>query len=119
MKEHSLFLELGFTPRDSRMAEEADAFRVAFERLLTDATDLAYGNASAQAIQSQQFVTPYTIPAENLTNFYTGVPTNTHLTREESMLAANDSSAPDPGGARSRGCAQPQGIPNDSSFGGV
>ncbi len=94
MKEHSLFLELGFTPRDASMAEEADEFRTAFEELLTDATDLAYGNASADAIQSQQFVTPYTIPAENVTNFYTGVPTNTCLTREESMLAASNGSAP-------------------------
>lgn len=92
MKEHSLFLELGFTPRDTGLAEEADEFRVAFEELLTDATDLAYGNASEKAIQSQQFVTPYTIAAENLTNFYTGVPTNTCLTREESMLTAGNGS---------------------------
>ncbi len=97
MKEHSLFLMLGFTPRDKNMADEANEFRMIFERLLTEATDLADGNASAQAIQSQQFVTPYTIPPENLTNFYTGVPTNTRLTREESQLMANDGSAPSAG----------------------
>lgn len=97
MKEHSLFLQLAFTPRDMSMAQEAAEFRVAFEKLLTEATDLAHGNASEQAIQSQQFVTPYTIPAENLTSFYTGVPTNTRLTREESMLGPNTGSSPSTG----------------------
>lgn len=97
MKEHSLFLMLGFTPRDKSMASEADEFRVVFEKLLTEATDLAHGNASAKAIESQQFVTPYTISAENLTNFYTGVPTNTCLTREESMLAPSDGASPSAG----------------------
>lgn len=92
MKEHSLFLELGFTPRDTSLAEEADEFRAVFEELLTEATDLAYGNASEKAVRSQQFVTPYTIAAENLTNFYTGVPTNTCLTREESMILAGNGS---------------------------
>ena len=31
MKEHSLFLELGFTRRDIRSANEAKNFRIAFE----------------------------------------------------------------------------------------
>lgn len=31
MKEHSLFLELGFTPRDTEFAQEADAFRKEFD----------------------------------------------------------------------------------------
>jgi hypothetical protein len=97
MKEHSLFLRLGFTPRDKSMADEAEAFRNAFEQLLIEATDLAYGNASAEAIQSQQFVTPYTISAENVTSFYTGVPTNTCLTREESMLEPSNGTAPSAG----------------------
>lgn len=94
MKEHSLFLELGFTPRDSRVAAEAGEFRVGFERLLSETTELAYGIVSDQAVESQQFVTPYTVDAENLTNFYTGVPINTGLTREELMLAADTDTAP-------------------------
>ena len=94
MKEHSLFLKLGFTPKDKCQADEADGFRIVFEKLLIEATDLANGNASRQAIQSQQFVTPYTISAEDLTNFYTCVPTNTGLTRKESMLAASNGAMP-------------------------
>ena len=88
MKEHSLFLALGFTPKDSHMAAEANEFRVSFEKLLVEATDLAYGNVSMEAVNSQQFVTPYTVDAENVTSFYTGIPLNTHLTREELSLSA-------------------------------
>ena len=94
MKEHSLFLKLGFTPKDKCLADEADGFRIVFEKLLIEATDLACGNASQQAIQSQQFVTPYTISAEEVTNFYTGVPTNTCLTHKESLLTASNGGAP-------------------------
>lgn len=89
MKEHSLFLALGFTPKDSHVAAEAREFIVGFEKLLVEATDLAYGNVSREALTSQQFVTPYTVDAENLTSFYTGVPFNTYLTREELNLSAH------------------------------
>lgn len=88
MKEHSLFLALGFAPKDSHMAAEANEFREGFEKLLVETTDLAYGNVSREAVSSQQFVTPYTANAENMTSFYTGVPINTHLTHEESNLSA-------------------------------
>lgn len=94
MKEHSLFLELGFTPRDSRAAAEASEFRTGFDKLLTDATDMAHGNASRKAVESQQFVTQYTADAEKLTNFYTSIPINTCLTREETMLTPSSDTAP-------------------------
>ncbi len=94
MKEHSLFLELGFTPRDSRAAAEASEFRAGFDKLLTDATDMAYGNVSRKAVESQQFVTQYTADAEKLTNFYTSISINTCLTREEAMLTPSSDTAP-------------------------
>ena len=31
MKEHSFFLEVGFTPKDSNYIDEADAFRMEFD----------------------------------------------------------------------------------------
>jgi hypothetical protein len=57
MKEHSFFLRAGFTPKDTRLIAEADRFRVEFEKLLSEATELAYGNVSYQAIKSNQFIT--------------------------------------------------------------
>ena len=86
MKEHSLFLQLAFTPKDSAAGEEAAGFRTGFENLLTQATELASGNVSRAAIESQQITTPYTMEAERLTYFYTGVPVNTSLTQRQTML---------------------------------
>lgn len=86
MKEHSFFLEIGFTPRDKDMAEQAGMFRRKFEQLLSIATALANGNVSANALNSRQITTQYTVEAERLTNFYTGIPFNLDLTRSEQML---------------------------------
>jgi hypothetical protein len=86
MKEHSLFLQLGFTPKDSAVGEAAAAFRAGFESLLTQATELANGSVSRAAIESQQITTQYTLEAERLTYFYTGVPINMSLTQQEAML---------------------------------
>ncbi len=87
MKEHSLFLQLGFTPRDSSLGAEAASLRMGFEQLLEDAVELADGVVSSAALQSQQFTTPYTADAERLTQFYTGVPIDSALSRQETMLA--------------------------------
>lgn len=86
MKEHSFFLEVGFTPRDKNIGERAGMFRQRFEQLLSEATDLANGNVSANALSSHQATTQYTLDAERLTNFYTGVPFNLDLTRREELL---------------------------------
>ena len=94
MKEHSLFLGLGFTPKDSHMAVEASEFRMGFERLLAEATRLANGNVDKQAAESQQFITQYTMEAERLTYFYTGVPIDSSVTYEESMLTADSNTEP-------------------------
>ena len=85
MKEHSFFLEIGFTPRDKKMAERAGDFRQKFEQLLLDATSLANGNVSENLLGSQA-TTQYTLEAERLTNFYTGIPFNFSLTRREEAL---------------------------------
>ena len=86
MKEHSFFLEVGFTPRDKNMSEQAGVFKQRFEQLLSDATALANGNVSANTLNSRQATTQYTLEAERLTSFYTGMPFNLDLTRREEML---------------------------------
>ena len=94
MKEHALFLELGFTPRDSDIAEEVSALRMVFEQLLDEATELAHGNVSRQAIESQQFITQYTMQAERVTQFYTDVPINMQITQKESAIESQNHGAP-------------------------
>ncbi len=86
MMEHSFFLQIGFTPKDAKMAIDARNFRMEFERLLTEALELANGNVSYEAVESRQFVTQYTSEAERLTGLYTGMPFNLNLTRREMML---------------------------------
>ena len=66
MKEHSFFLEIGFTPKDRRMKENAGMFRRRFEQLLSEATTLANGNVSENAVSSRQITTQYTLEAERL-----------------------------------------------------
>lgn len=94
MKEHSFFLEIGFGPKDSQSASIAGDFSNDFEKLLSEATDLACGNVSYKAIESNQFVTKYTIDAEKLTDFYTGVRFNSGLTRRELMLVPANEHTP-------------------------
>ena len=95
MKEHSFFLEIGFTPRDEHWADQAAMFREGFEQLLSEVTTLANGNVSANALSSNQATTQFTLEAERLTNFYTGVPFNFDLTRREEMLQPASMRMPD------------------------
>lgn len=95
MKEHSFFLEIGFTPRDKSMGDQAAMFREGFEQLLSEATGLANGNVSANTLNSHQATTQYTLEAERLTNFYTGIPFNLDLTRREEMLQPGGFGMPD------------------------
>lgn len=89
MKEHSFFLEIGFTPRDSDFTETADEFRQEFDEVLRRVIALSDGVVGAGVLQSGEVVTPYTLQAEEATKFYTGVPIMTGLTKLEENLAAD------------------------------
>ena len=52
MKEHSFFLQLGFTPRDINFTRRADEFRMAFDRLLWDVVVLSDGVVSRNSLES-------------------------------------------------------------------
>lgn len=88
MKEHSFFLEIGFTPRDSDFTETADEFRQEFDDVLRRAIALSDGVVGAGVLQSGEVVTPYTLQAEEASKFFTGVPILTGLTKLEENLSA-------------------------------
>lgn len=92
MKEHSFFLEIGFTPRDGNYTSQADSFRKAFDALLADAIALSNGVVSQDVLQSGEVVTPYTLQAEMLSTYYTGVRIQTELTQSESALSGDGAS---------------------------
>ena len=89
MKEHSFFLEIGFTPRDGNYVNQADSYRNAFDALLADAIALSNGIVSQEVLQSGEIVTPYTLQAEMLSVYYTGVRIQTDLTQSEHGLSGD------------------------------
>jgi hypothetical protein len=96
MKEHSLFLELGFTPRDASFTQQADVFRREFDGILGEAISLSNGVVNPGVLQSGEVVTPYTLNAEMATTFFTGVQIPTQLTQAEAGLAGGGAMAANP-----------------------
>ncbi len=90
MKEHSFFLEIGFTPRDSNFTKTADEFRLAFDKVLKEVIMLSDGVVGVDFLDSGEVVTPYTLKAEEVSAFYTGVPINMELTQMEDKLSGGD-----------------------------
>lgn len=83
MKEHSLFLQMAFTPIDDGYTNRANDFRMEFDRLLKEAIYLSNGAVSQEVLQSGEVVTPYTLDAEIATSDFTGIRIPTRLTEEE------------------------------------
>ena len=90
MKEHSFFLEVGFTPRDSDFTQRADAFRREFDDILGEAVSLSNGVVSQRVLQSGEVITQFTLDAEKATIFFTGIQIPTQLTKAEADLIGDD-----------------------------
>jgi hypothetical protein len=88
MKEHSFFLEAGFTPKDTNFTQQADAFRREFDRVLGEAISLSNGVVNPGVLRSGEVITPYTLNAERATSYFTGVQIPTELTQAEAGLMA-------------------------------
>lgn len=94
MKEHSFFLQIAFTPRDEKFSKHADELRLAFGEFLEDCVALANGVISREAIASGEIITQYTLEAERLTEFYTGISLDTKITQAEKGLAPGNEFTP-------------------------
>ena len=86
MKEHSFFLQIGFTPKDTNLIQQADYFRMEFDKLLSEAINLSNGVVSPTVMQSGEVFTPHTLKAEMVSSFFTGVKISTSLTESETSL---------------------------------
>jgi len=89
MKEHSFFLQIGFTPKNTNFINQANAFRLEFDKLLADAISLSNGVVSSNVLQSGEVITPYTLQAENASAYFIGVNIQTGLTQAEAGLSGN------------------------------
>ena len=87
MKEHSFFLEVGFTPKDADFTSTADEFRRVFDDVLKDVIALSDNTVSPAVLESGEVITPFTLKAEEATIFFTGVRLATQLTKMEEDLS--------------------------------
>lgn len=86
MKEHSFFLEIAFTPRDSNYIQKADDLRKEFDKLLGEVVSLSNGVVSNNVLLSGEVITPYTQAAEMASSYYTGIRIPIGLTQMEAGL---------------------------------
>lgn len=96
MKEHSFFLQIGFTSRDSGCIQQANALRMEFDRLLADTISLSNGVVSPSVLQSGEVVTPFTLKAEMASAYFTGVNIPIKLTEAETRLVGDNSMIDNP-----------------------
>ncbi len=95
-KEHSIFIETSFTAKDARLAQEADNFKIQFEMLLGEFIPLASGVISPDVAASGELVTPLTLNAERISQYYTGTQINTGLSQAEAGLEGSSGFMPIP-----------------------
>lgn len=86
MKEHSIFLEAGFTPANPNFSNVADQFKEQFENILYRAVVLGNGIITPGVVSSGEIVTEYTLGTEQKTQNFTGIVINQDITRMEADL---------------------------------
>jgi hypothetical protein len=85
-KEHSIFLEASFTPRDHSYIINSEMLKNMFSQLLVETICLADGYISTETANSGEFVTDLTLQAERETQFYTNIEIDPNITRMEASL---------------------------------
>ena len=86
MKEHSLFLEAGFTPQDSGLAYEAEQYKCEFEKLLAYTVGVSNGIIRPNVLNSGELITEFTFGTEAKTQMFTGIEINSSITNIEAGL---------------------------------
>lgn len=94
MKEHALFLEAGFPCKETAWIEKAEYFRQQFEELLKRTVEISNGAIGECITHSGELVTQFTIPAEERTNRFLGIPIQTEISEMEQKLQAGNGCSP-------------------------
>lgn len=82
-KEHLIFAAASLAPRDRATASKMLLMKTDFEELLSEAVEMADRMVSHEVLASDELITDFTLAAEMKTQFLTGIPINTELTRRE------------------------------------
>lgn len=86
VKEHLIFAAASLPPRDRRITAQLVSIKNSTELLLSETIELADRAVRQEVLASDELVTDYTLDAERATQFLTGIPINTDLTRRELEL---------------------------------
>lgn len=90
MKEHSLFLEVGYTQANKEYIHEAKNFKMAFEDLLYDVICCSQGVVGNTIFESGEVITEFTLGAERKTSMLTGSQIDENITILEEKLWNNN-----------------------------
>ena len=88
MKEHSLFLQVGFQPPGNKYRNRADWYRRSWERFLSQVVQISNGFVGEDVLCSEEVVTEYTLKAERQTSRLTGIPIDHSITLAQERLRA-------------------------------
>lgn len=87
IKEHLFFIETNLQAPEAEYIAEASRLKRNFEQLLSETVNYARRiSLSRAALNSNEFVTPYTLRTERLTSQLTGANIDTEITRKELEL---------------------------------
>lgn len=87
-KEHAILGAASLPPRDAAVAKQFVLMKNNYETLLSRAVSLSRNVISKEVLSSDEIVTELTLPAENATEFLTGIPINKEITKQELNMAA-------------------------------
>lgn len=90
MKEHLFFIETNLQPVVPVLINEAGILKQNFEKLLAQTVYATKGVDLEEAIKSNEFVTPYTLRAEEINSRLTGANLNIRITQAELGLRNNN-----------------------------
>ena len=90
MKEHLIFMAITLPIKNSEYILEADTLKKSFEELLMEVLSISKGNLSKESLESDEFVTKYTLDAEKKVEKLYGICIDKELTKSTLELADNE-----------------------------
>ncbi|TGE34048.1 DUF2935 domain-containing protein [Desulfosporosinus sp. Sb-LF] len=94
MREHAIFLQASFYPKDVTYAQQAEQFKCQYDEILKEALMLSDCTASVEVLKSGELVTNETLRSEQKTQELTGILIDMTLTTEEFRVTQDQGTIP-------------------------
>lgn len=89
MKEHAIFLQAGFMPKNTDYSKESEWYQREFEKLLCEVVKISNCLVRPEILNSGELVTEFTYNAERKTEDLTGILIDSSITLLEKRLSSN------------------------------